>query len=127
MDRAVDDFVWAREARGRAFCGCFFGLIGFDDAPTCGAAYEFSSTEVGCLKGIFDNGEEAEGSERFTSEPALECLTAAEEAYGGCLVGLACDDYKGLDGCIAEYNAALVECPRLSEEDTEDFDNCLLL
>lgn len=127
MDRAVDDYVAARESRGATFCACFYELIGYDEEATCTEAYKFSSTEIGCLKGIFEDREDPGEHDRFSSKPAIECLATVEREYERCLNALKCEDLEGLDECISDYNDAIVECPRLSEDDTEDFDNCLLL
>ncbi len=112
----------ARDARTSTFCGCFHELLGHRDATACEEAQALKSVQRGCISGIFV--EDGEATYAYFASP-IECLTDAESSFSGCLNSLMCADMDGLDECIATYNEAVVDCPRLSKEDTEDFEKCL--
>lgn len=122
----LERYFLAHDDQAATFCGCFHELIGYADGDTCADGREFDGVQRGCITGIFDRDPDDERQE-FSSAPALECMTAVDSDYAACMRALACDDLEGLDACIEQRNEALLDCPRLSEDDTEDFEQCLLL
>jgi len=112
----------ARDARTSTFCGCFHQLLGHRDAVGCEEAQALKSVQRGCISGIFV--EDGSATYAYFASP-IECLTDAESGFSGCLNSLMCADMDGLDACISAYNEAVVDCPRLSKGDTEDFEKCL--
>ncbi|MBK7825325.1 hypothetical protein [Nannocystis sp.] len=120
----LEPYFEARDARTSTFCGCFHELVGSGDPVACEEAQALTGAQKGCIGGIFDD----HPADQYTYYSApLECLAAVESDYAACLHPLGCEDFDGLDVCVKAYNEAVLDCPRLSEHDTEDFEQCMLL
>lgn len=122
--KLLEQFYDARDGRVVAFCNCFHDLWGYGSSATCEEEQKLDPSQIGCLDGIFERGP-GDPPREFSSGPALQCLTKLEDDYAACISGLACGDKDGLDACIEARNEADLACPRLSEDDTEEFQKCL--
>lgn len=126
VEASLDRYYAAYDTRAAAFCACFHDLVGYADAETCLDGWELTASEKGCIDGIFVE-EPDEPPRQYSPAPAIDCLAEVEQVYAACLTGLACDDFEGLNACIRERNAGVLECPRLSTLDSGAFETCWLL
>lgn len=126
IDTLLADYFVAYDARAAAFCHCFSTFVGYASTNDCEDAQALDPVQTGCITGIFAPDPDDPPPE-FSSAPAIACLTEVESDHRTCLGELICEDIKGLDDCINARNEALLACPRLSEDDTGKFEQCLLL
>ena len=122
----LDGYYAAYDERATVFCSCFHALVGHSDPERCSERWVLTASQKGCIDGIFEARPD-ELQQRYSPASAIECLTATELDYAACIEALACDDVDGANKCINARNEAILECPRLSAADSEEFEKCRLL
>jgi hypothetical protein len=113
----VDDYNESLVASWHATCTCDGWKPQYSSEAECRAGRAPDAAEQACVEALFKN---IDGD----YEPHLDCRTAAQNRYTGCLNSKSCTDLARL-GCLGDYLDEVEDCPDLPSDVDQELAECL--